>query len=124
MFIRLARTLLLLLAVLGMMPGVEELVEQLAERIVHGHPAHSTPGEPDLFCAEQDCGPCTGPACACHAVPSVVTDSSGGSWLSPSWLAFVERPGTHRNSAPSHPPAPETRFSFPAQGPPTPPPNA
>ncbi|HND34655.1 MAG TPA: hypothetical protein PLA94_31845 [Myxococcota bacterium] len=123
MFLRLARCLLLLLAVLGMMPGVEELVEELAEQIAHGHPAHSSPHEPDLFCAEQDCGPCSGPACACHAVPSAVAENTKVDWLSPSWLTFIEASANSQPPRPRHPDRPALRFDFPAPGPPTPPPN-
>ena len=67
---RLARNLLLLVAVLGLMPGVNEALEQAAELIEHGHPAHTVPGEAHPLAAEHGCTPVQH-QCPCHQGQSV-----------------------------------------------------
>lgn len=63
---RMFHQFVLLLSLIGLMPGVDLLIEQAAELIGHGHLAHST-GEPDPLAAEHGCTP-TDHHCACaHA---------------------------------------------------------
>lgn len=67
---RLARTLILLFAVYGLVPGGERAIEQVVELVGHGHLAHTVPDEPDPFASEHGCTPAE-PNCECaHAQPT------------------------------------------------------
>ncbi len=123
---RLTRTLLLLVAVLGLMPGVNEAVEHLAEFIGHGHPAHSVPGEHDPLADEHGCTPVQH-QCPCHEGQSVAHDSftigaaRHAEWLT--WMIGSDRarlPATNGRTPHAHDMLPRSA----AHGPPTPPPNA
>ena len=123
---RLARNLLLLVAVLGLMPGVNEALEQAAELIEHGHPAHTVPGEAHPLAAEHGCTPVQH-QCPCHEGQSVdmrgamAGGPSAENWLT--WMLDAERVGRRPASArgPSgNDIAPANRSTAP----PTPPANA
>ncbi len=126
MFRRLARTLLLLVAVLGLLPGVSEAVEQLGELIEHGHPAHSVPGETDPLAGEHGCTPVQH-QCPCHEGQSIALYSyTVGAMTSEHWLTWMmeaDRVRVHATS--SRTPASNDRLPIlGANAPPTPPPNA
>lgn len=124
---RLARTLLLLSVVLGILPGADLVVEQVVELVGHGHFAHSVPGEPDPFAAEHGCGPAE-PNCSCpHAQPSTAQGKvQAGAFPTDHWLTSMldaeragRRPASARRQA-EHDRIPANRSTAP----PTPPANA
>lgn len=123
---RLARTLLLLLAVLGLLPGASQAMEQIAELIEHGHPAHSVPGEPDRFADEHGCTPIQH-QCPCHEGQSVaynryaVGAANHAEWLT--WMMDVDLARLRAMNA-RHPSVNDALPRSLAHGPPTPPPNA
>lgn len=87
---RLARTLLLLAAVFGILPGGEMVVEQVTELAGHGHFAHSVPGEVDPFAAEHGCGPAE-QNCSCpHAQPTTAQGrAEAGAFPMDNWLTWM-----------------------------------
>lgn len=123
---RLARTLLLLLAVLGLLPGASQAMEQIAELIEHGHPAHSVPGEPDRFADEHGCTPLQH-QCPCHEGQSVaqhgysVGAANHAEWLT--WMMDVDHARLRAMNA-RHSSVNDALPRSLAHGPPTPPPNA
>lgn len=123
---RLARTLLLLLAVLGLVPGMYEAVEQIAELVEHGHPAHSVPGEHDPFADEHGCTPIQH-QCPCHEGQSVahyryaVGAANHAEWLT--WMMDVDHARLRATNA-RHSSVNDALPRSLAHGPPTPPPNA
>lgn len=125
--LRLARLLVLLSVVFGILPGGELLLEQVVELAGHGHFAHSVPGEADPFAAEHGCGP-TESNCSCpHAQPSTSQGrSEAGAFPTDHWLTWMldaeragRRPASARRRA-EHDRVPANR----ATAPPTPPANA
>lgn len=126
MFRRLTRTLLVFIAVLGLLPGVSEMVEHVAELIEHGHPAHSVPGEHDPLGDEHGCTPLQH-QCPCHVGQSVayygygVRAADHAEWLT--WM--IDRPMARRHATDGRHPSVDDTMPRPlAHGPPTPPPNA
>jgi hypothetical protein len=99
---RLARTLLVLVAVLGLLPGVNEALEHLGELIEHGHLAHSVPGEHDPFGEEHGCTPVQH-QCPCHEGQSVAYSIYGvgaadhAEWLT--WMMDADRARLRATSA-------------------------
>lgn len=67
---RLSRNLLVLLAILGLLPGAGGLVEHVVELLAHGHAAHSVEGEHDPLADEHGCTPVQH-HCPCHDGQSV-----------------------------------------------------
>ena len=124
---RLARNLLLLVAVFGIFPGGEMVLEQVTELLGHGHFAHTVPGEADPFAAEHGCTPAE-QNCSCpHAQPSTAQGrAEAGAFPTDNWLTWMldaERIGRRPASArgPSgNDIAPANRSTAP----PTPPANA
>ena len=124
---RLARTLLLLVTVFGILPGGEFFVEQLVELVGHGHLAHTVPGEPDPFAAEHGCGP-TEQNCQCpHAQASTAHGrSEAGAFPTDHWLTWMldaERAGRRPASERRHFEHDRVPANL-ATAPPTPPANA
>ena len=126
MFRRLARTLLLTLAVLGLIPGMNEAVEQLVELAGHGHLAHSVPDGHDPLAGEHGCTPLQH-HCPCHQGQTAgyhdyaVDAATAAAWLT--WMVdgeFAPRPAPDRRQLNAHDDLPRSS----ARGPPTPPPNA
>ena len=122
---RALQTLLALLLVIGLVPGLAELVEQAVELAHHGHFAHSIAGEQVPDHAETGCTPVQH-TCGCHP-------SSPGSTLSltteqPRFLDGLlwSIPGRAvRRAALDHPRLPELLAPTSwAAAPPTPPPHA
>lgn len=125
--LRLARLLVLLSVVFGILPGGELLLEQVVELVGHGHFAHSVPGEADPFAAEHGCGP-TESNCSCpHAQPSTSQGrSEAGAFPTDHWLTWMldaERLGRRPASARRHPEHDRVPANL-ATAPPTPPANA
>ena len=124
---RLARNLLLLVAVFGIFPGGEMVLEQVTELLGHGHFAHTVPGEADPFAAEHGCGPAE-QNCQCpHAqLATAQGRAEAGAFPTDHWLTWMldaARAGRHPVSArgPSgNDIAPANRSTAP----PTPPANA
>lgn len=125
--LRLARILVLLSAVFGILPGTALLVEQVVELAGHGHLAHTVPGEPDPFAAEHGCTP-SEQNCSCpHAQPTTAqVRSEVGAFPTDHWLTWVldaeragRRPASARRRA-EHERVP----AHLATAPPTPPANA
>lgn len=120
-------TLLILVSVLGILPGSELLVEQVSELVRHGHPAHSVPGESDPFAAEHGCGPAE-QNCPCpHAqLTTAQGKAEAGAFPTDPWLTWMldaERAGRRHASArraSGNDIAPANRSTAP----PTPPANA
>ncbi|MFZ5480813.1 MAG: hypothetical protein ACOZNI_28895 [Myxococcota bacterium] len=123
---RLARTLLLLVAALGLLPGVSEAAEQVAELVTHGHPAHSAPGEVDPLAGEHGCSPVEH-RCPCHESQSLSLNGAygagapAGAWLT--WMLDADQARRRARSA-RRPATAELVAASRATGPPTPPPNA
>lgn len=127
MFRRLARAVVVLVALLGILPGGEMIVEHLVELAGHGHLAHSVPGEVDPFAAEHGCSPAE-QNCSCpHAQAS--TDAGRAEagayplavWTT--WMLDAERAGRRPTSARQR--AENDRLpANHANAPPTPPANA
>jgi hypothetical protein len=124
---RLARNLLLLAAVYGVLPGGELVVEQVTELVGHGHFAHSIAGEVDPFAAEHGCTPAE-QNCSCpHAQPSTAQGKAeAGAFPNDHWLTWMldaaragRRPASARRVS-SNDVAPANRSTAP----PTPPANA
>lgn len=124
---RLARTLLLLATVFGILPGGEMVVEQVTELARHGHPAHSVPGEPDPFAAQHGCSPAE-QNCSCpHAQPTTAHGKAeAGAFPQDHWLTWMleseraaRRPASARRQVENEV-APANRSTAP----PTPPANA
>lgn len=123
---RLARRLLLLVAVLGLMPGVDEIVEQVAELAEHHHLAHSVPGEADPLGEEHGCSPVEH-HCRCHQGQSVELRDSGRLGAgAPMWLTWMlDMPGVRVRADNAASPGVSDRLAQSrANAPPTPPPNA
>ena len=124
---RFLRHLLILVSVLGILPGSELLVEHVSELVRHGHPAHSVPGEADPRAAEHGCSPIQH-ACPCHhsQASSTQAKAQAGAFPTDHWLTWMldaERVGRRPASArgPSgNDIAPANRSTAP----PTPPANA
>jgi hypothetical protein len=123
---RLVQTLLVLIAVVGLLPGVNEAVEHIAEFIEHGHLAHSVPGEHDPLADEHGCTPVQH-QCPCHEGQSVAYDgvtvgaASHAEWLT--WMIGSDSARLRATTART----PHANDMLPrpaAHGPPTPPPNA
>lgn len=123
----LARTLVLLAVVLGILPGGELVLENVTELVRHGHPAHSVPGEVDPFAAEHGCTPAE-QNCSCpHAQPGTAQGKAeAGAFPTDHWLTWMldaERAGRRPASArgiPGNDIPPANRSTAP----PTPPANA
>ncbi len=119
------QTLLALLLVIGLVPGLAELVEQAVELAHHGHFAHSVEGEHVPDHAENGCTPVQH-TCGCH------TNSPSSSLsLTTEQPRFLDGllwsiPGRAvRRAALDHPRLPELLAPTSwAAAPPTPPPNA
>lgn len=120
-----AQILLLLFAVLATTPGASELVENVVERLQHGHPAHSVPGEEDPFCADEGSAPCKGPSCECHVGAGIFLVELGAeSGIRVEWTSLAMA-GALRPKASGEP---RVRWSdvcpnARSNAPPTPPPN-
>lgn len=132
---RLARALVLLIAVSGLIPGARALVEQAVALAATGHFAASVPGDADLCCAEDGCPCCaehgcapSGQTCACPHVQPGTEQGRAEVCAFPSdhWAALnlaSERPVRRAPSARRFSPndrVPANR----ATAPPTPPANA
>ena len=123
---RLARFLVLLVAVLGLMPGVDELAEQVGELIEHHHLAHSVPGEADPLGEEHGCTPVEH-HCRCHQGQSFELRESGRIGAgAPMWLTWMmETPGQRgRENSGTRLATDDLLAIYRANAPPTPPPNA
>ena len=125
MLVRLARRLLLLVAVLGLMPGFDAAMEALVELADHGHAAHSVPGEPDPLAEEHGCTPVEH-HCPCHAAEPVLLGRAGQlAARPPEGLALHLDPRPPRRAPARRAPlGPDARRLTRATAPPTPPPNA
>lgn len=100
---RFLRTLVLVAAVLGLLPGADAIVEQVTELVVHGHPAHSVPGEVDPLAVEHGCTP-SRHACPCHEsqASSLQAKAEVGAFPTDHWLTWMldaERVGRRPASA-------------------------
>lgn len=124
--LRLLRTLVVFAAMVGIVPGAEEILEQVAELAQHGHPAHSVPEDLN-HSVEHGCTPVQH-ACPCHeSAPTTGTTASVTLTATAEWLTLmIEGPAELRspdelrrrmNRADLDP-------SSRATAPPTPPPNA
>lgn len=126
MFRRLARTLLLTLAVLGLIPGMNEAVEQLAELVGHGHLAHTVPDEHDPLADEHGCTPVQH-HCPCHQGQTAgyhdyaAEAANSAQWLT--WMLDADL-APRRATDPRRPHGNDELPRSSARGPPTPPPNA
>ena len=119
--------LLILVSVLGILPGSELLVEHVSELVRHGHPAHSVPGEADPHAAEHGCSS-TQHACPCHnsQASSTQAKAQAGSFPTEHWLTWMldaERAGRRPGSA-GHPRGNDIAPANRSTAPPTPPANA
>ncbi len=124
---RLLRTLLILVSVLGILPGSELLVEQVTELLGHGHFAHTVHGEADPFAAEHGCGPAE-QNCPCpHAqLTTAQGRAEAGAFPTDHWLTWMldaERAGRRPASA-RHPGGNDIAPANRSTAPPTPPANA
>ena len=124
---RLLRTLLIVVLLLGILPGSELLVEHVSELVRHGHPAHSVPGEADPYAAEHGCSP-SQHACPCHESQASSTQGKAGAgafptdhWLT--WMLDAERAGRRPASA-RQPSGNDIAPANRSTAPPTPPANA
>lgn len=119
------RSLMLLVALLGLLPGVNEALEHVAELVQHGHVAHSSGDEHHALEGEHGCTPVQH-HCGCHATQSATLADLGA------WAAYPQ--GTTVWLVPTPPPAGDSTPSSPllrddraprtrALTPPTPPPN-
>lgn len=121
----LPRVLLAFILILGLVPGLGELVEQVVELATHGHFAHAIAEEGAHHSSEAGCNPVQH-TCACHCTAQtavIARLTEGPRFLDGlSWLVPNDRldPG----------PAPERRRAWDdllaahgANAPPTPPPN-
>ena len=91
------------MTLLGLMPGVNEALEQVTELVAHGHPAHSVPGEADPLAAEHGCSP-SQHACPCHEsqASSMQAKAEAGAFPTDHWLTWMvdaERVGRRPASA-------------------------
>ncbi len=121
---RLFRTLFLLVGVLGLVPGANGALEQLVERIAHGHAAHSVAGEHDALAAEHGCTPLQH-HCPCHESQSIALASFSQSPAAEQWLTLMLEPDPVRYAAVGRTPSSnDTQRAVGANAPPTPPPNA
>lgn len=124
---RLARTLILIVALFGILPGGDMIVEQVVELAGHGHFAHTVPGEADPFAAEHGCSPAE-QNCSCpHAQASMASArAEAGAFPTAEWITWMvdsDRAGRRPASArrrPEQDRIPANR----ATAPPTPPANA
>ena len=121
---RLARILILLIAVLGLMPGLHEATERAMELATGSEPA-----DVDPFCAEHGCTPCEDPGCACHAcichTSSTVAEYPGTTEAAPDWHALMlDAPSLARRGEPDQINRGDAQIVSRATAPPTPPPNA
>ena len=125
----LRRPLQILLAfvlILGLIPGLGEVIEQGVELARHGHFAHSIAGERGPDHVENGCSPIQH-SCPCHhgspssAVGLQIEQPRFEEWLTAMIRADeLPRPSSLDHARPVEPLAPTNR----ATAPPTPPPNA
>lgn len=99
---RLLRTLVVLVAALGILPGSELLIENASELIGHGHFAHSARDKAEPFNAEHGCSPAER-NCPCpHAQLTMAQGKAEVAafpqdhWLT--WTLDVERAGRRSDS--------------------------
>ncbi len=123
---RLLRTLLALLLILGLVPGLGEVVEQVVELASHGHFAHSLASERGPDHVETGCTP-VHHTCPCHE--GAPTTAAGLRMEQPrfeDWLtSMIRADELPRPSSPDHARPPELLApTNQATAPPTPPPNA
>ncbi|MFZ5479470.1 MAG: hypothetical protein ACOZNI_22080 [Myxococcota bacterium] len=100
---RLLRTLVLLLAVIGLCPGVSELVENLGELAEHGHFAHEVAEAPARAHAEHGCTAMSH-GCGCHAsspaLPTVAPVLPVPGWQSTARPHHADLRGPARSTPP------------------------
>jgi hypothetical protein len=124
-FRRLARILVLLVAVFGLVPGIRDAAERAVVELATG----SAPADTDPSCVDHGCTPCEDPGCACHGcvsrTSSTVTAPPATTDAAPDWLTLMlYAPPLPRRGAPDSINHGDAQIVARATAPPTPPPNA
>lgn len=124
---RCARNLLAFVAFLGLLPGFNLVVEQLAELVQHGHLAHTVRGEADPLGEEHGCNPIEH-HCPCHrgGQSAELGRLVDGGTVAPLWLTWmIDFPDPRRRHlSQDWPRATDRLVASRSTAPPTPPPNA